>query len=396
METQTTNTQGDARGVDVAGLERELASMWRETARGAGDADGAGVTRVCVLNLIVYAPGGEGREELDALLVEVAEQMPCRAIVLIAEPDSGAARLDAYVSLRCKSGARGGKQVCGEQVTIEASGAAVESVASAVEPLLVPDIPTFLWWRDIPHYEDKLFSRLVELADRVVIDSAAFDHPHEDLARVARLVREHPRVMLSDLNWGRLTTWRDLVAGFWDAPASREQLDGLDAVEIEFTPPHAASVSVAAQGLLAAGWLASRLGWRAAGAEAGAGAADHSFRLDADGRTVRVAFRAAGEARREGGALSRITFRNERAGAEFFALKSPDWTKLETSARIGGAHAAGRVLAYEARGEGQRLARELSLMARDRIYEEAVAAAAELVATLHPEESEPTPTQTPT
>ena len=389
METQTKNTQGgEARGVDVAGLERELASMWRETAQGANESEQAGVTRVCVLNLIVYAPGGHGREGLDALLGEVAEQVPCRALVLVADRVSEGSRLDAYASMRCQLGARGRKQVCGEQVTIEAAGAAVESVASAVEPLLVPDIPTFLWWQDIPHYEDKLFSRLVELADRVVIDSAAFDHPHEDLARVARLIGEHPRMALSDLNWARLTTWRDLVAGFWDAPAYRGQLDGLDAVEIEFTPPAAAPESAAAQALLAAGWLASRLGWRVVGLEAGAGGAGRSFRLDAAGRTVRVSLRSAGEARPDGGALARVTFRNEEDGAEFSALKSPDWTKLETSARIGGSLTMGRVLAYEARSEGQRLARELSLMARDRIYEQAVTAAAQFVETLRREESE--------
>lgn len=389
MENQSTNTHGAVRGVDVAGLERELASMWRESAQSAEGAEQAGMTRVCVLNLIVYAPGVEERENLDALLGEVMERMPCRAIVLVADRESETAHLDAHASMRCQSGARGGsKQVCGEQVTIEASGAAVESVASAVEPLLVPDIPTFLWWQDIPHYDDKLFSRLVELADRVVIDSAAFDHPLEDLARVARLVREQQHVMLSDLNWGRLTTWRDLVAGFWDAPAYREQLDGLDAVEIEFTPPAAAPGSVAAQALLTAGWLASRLGWRATGINAEAGESGSSFSLDAGGRIVSVSLRPASEARQEGGALSRVTLRNGRAGSEFFALKTPDWSKLETSARVGGALMAGRVLAYEARSEGRRLTRELSLLARDRIYEEAVAAAADLIATLHIEESE--------
>lgn len=387
MGNQTSNTQGAASGVDVAGLERELASMWRESARNADGAEAVGVTRVCVLNLIVYTPGAGGCESLNALLAEVAERVPCRAIVLAADRVSDVTRLDAGVSMRCQPGGRGGGQrVCGEQVTIEAAGEAIGSVASAVEPLLVPDIPTFLWWQDIPHYDDKLFSRLVEVADRVVIDSAAFDHPAEDLARVARLVREHPRVMLSDLNWGRLTTWRDLVAGFWDVSADRELLDGLDSVEIEFTPPAAAPENVAAQALLAAGWLASRLGWRATGV--GAGESGRAYTLDAGGRTVRVWLRPAGEAGPEAGALSRVTLRNESAGAEFFALKSPDWTKLETSARIGGALTTGRVLLYEASGEGRRLTRELNFLARDRIYEEAVASAAQLTAAVHSGETE--------
>jgi glucose-6-phosphate dehydrogenase assembly protein OpcA len=387
--TQTNDTQDDGgRGVDVAGLERELAAMWRETARGAGGAEQAGVTRVCVLNLIVYAPAGARCEELDALLEEVAEQTPCRAIVVVADAAAGASRLDAHAAMRCRVGARDRKQVCGERVTVEAAGAALGAVASAVEPLLVPDIPTFLWWRDIPHFEDKLFGRLVELADRVVIDSAAFDHPHEDLARVARLLTERPRMMLSDLNWARLTTWRDLVAGFWDAPASRARLDALDSVEIEYAPPPAAPASVAAQALLAAGWLASRLGWRVVAAEDAGGRAGRVFRLDAAGRAVRVSLRAAGGVSKMEGALTRVTLGNSSAGAEFSAAKSPDWTKLETSAKIGGAHTAGRVLAYEARTEGRRLARELSLYARDLIYEEAVASAARFVETLGGTESE--------
>jgi glucose-6-phosphate dehydrogenase assembly protein OpcA len=383
METQTQQSGaaavgGESRGVDVARLERELAAMWRESAAGDGEgASEAGVTRVCVANLIVYAPRHEGREKIDEVLDAVTEQTPTRAVVLLADTEAADPRLDAYVSTRCQAAPRGGKQVCGEQVTIEAGGGALEHLATAAEPLLVPDIPTFLWWKDIPHYEDKLFARLVELCERVVIDSAAFDHPREDLRRVARLLKEHPRLAVSDLTWGRLTTWRNLLASFWDVPDYREHLDRLDSVEIEYAPPAAAPGQISAQALLLAGWLGSRLGWELASAgDAGGGA----FRMRSSGRDFDLRFAAAGGAAESAGlTVRRVTLGRGGGAAEFQARMSGDWTKLETTARVGPTHEVGRVLAYEARTEGQRLSRELSVLARDPVYEEAAAFAARLV-----------------
>ncbi|HEY9283583.1 MAG TPA: glucose-6-phosphate dehydrogenase assembly protein OpcA [Pyrinomonadaceae bacterium] len=382
METQKQNS--GAAGVDVARLERELAAMWRESAAGGAGSDGAtseaGVTRVCVANLIIYAPRHEGRELIDAVLEDVTEQTPTRAVVLLADTAATESALDAYVSTRCQAAPRGGKQVCGEQITIEAAGPALKHLATAAEPLLVPDIPTFLWWRDIPHYEDKLFARTVELSDRVVIDSAAFDHPREDLARVAQLVAEHPRIALSDLNWGRLTTWRNLLASFWDVEGYREHLDRLDSVEIEFAPPAAAKGQTSAQALLLAGWLASRLGWELASANGAGEGGAAAFRLRASGREFDLRLVAAeGVEESAGNTVRRVTLARGGGAAEFQARMSRDWTKLETTARVGQSNEVGRILGYEARTAGQRLSRELALLSRDRIYEEAAAYAARLI-----------------
>ena len=357
--------------------------MWGESAAGGVAEDGApdaGVTRVCVANLIVYAPGRAGRGLIDAVLEEVTEQTPTRAVVLLADAEAAETSLDAYVSTRCQAAPRGGRQVCGEQVTIEAAGGALEHLATAAEPLLVPDIPTFLWWQDIPHYEDKLFARLVELCDRVVIDSASFDRPREDLMRVARLVTEHPRIALSDLNWGRMTALRNLLAGFWDVADYRPHLDRPDAVEIEFAPPAAAPGQTSAQALLVAGWLASRLGWEPAAAGDTSAAGGAAFRLrSADHEFDLRLVVADGVGESAGMTVRRVTLTREAGAAEFQARMSRDWTKLETTARVGGSHEVGRVLAYEARTEGQRLSRELSLLSRDRVYEGAAAFAARLV-----------------
>jgi glucose-6-phosphate dehydrogenase assembly protein OpcA len=364
-----------AHGVDVGGLERQLASRWRETAVEGGDGK-SGVTRVCVANLVVYATAAEARAELDVLLEEVAAQTPTRVILLLADR-GGASRLDASVSTRCRPALKGRRQLCGEQITIEAGGAMIESVASAVEPLLVPDMAAFLWWKDIPNHEDKLFSRLVEMVDRVVIDSAAFDRPCEDLRRVASLIASRgEEMLLSDLNWGRLTSWRSLVASFWDVPEYRGHLDALDRVEIEYEPSEAAPEDVAAQALLAAGWLASRLGWQPS-REVVEDENGSRVGLTSGGREIELTLRASGEA--GVGVIRRIVFRSGGA-AEFRAGFGAGGATLETSAKIGDALHVGRVVSYEAKSEGQRLSRELGILARDEVYERAVESATQLIA----------------
>ncbi|HVF55357.1 MAG TPA: glucose-6-phosphate dehydrogenase assembly protein OpcA [Pyrinomonadaceae bacterium] len=378
METQeSTIALAAAKGVDVARLEGELTAMWAEATGSKSDDEHAGVMRACVLNLVIYSRSEEDRSEVDALLVEVVERHPCRAIVLVADREAEEPRLEAYVSTRCQLSSKGARQICGEQITIEAGGPVVDSIASAVSPLLVPDVPVFLWWKDIPHYDDKLFERLSAISDRVVIDSAAFDNPHYDMAQLARMLDARAATLrLSDLNWERLTSWRSLVAGFWDVADYRASLRQIEKVIIQYDPPDRAAGEVAPKALLAVGWLASRLGWTSV--EASAAEVEESgvcFTLADEGRTIEIHLRAAPDVEGRDGMLRSLTLQ-AADGNEFHVELRPDGTKLETCATVGGGRVVGRVLNYEARTEGQRLGVELELLSRDLIYEEAVAAAA--------------------
>jgi glucose-6-phosphate dehydrogenase assembly protein OpcA len=267
-------------------------------------------------------------------------------------------------------------------VTIEARGVAVETVASAIAPLLVPDVPVFLWWKDIPHYEDNLFNRMTRMSDRVVIDSSCFDHPYEDLLRLNQIIKEHPQFMsASDLNWGRLTAWRTLLASFWDVPDYRPYLDQLDRIVVEYDPPDLAPAEIAPQALLVVGWLSSRLGWSVEKLSATSEEGTTIFELRAGERTVSVLARANSRSGQGDGMLVSLMLSAAGAGAEFQVAISDDRQKLETEARIQGQRAIGRVLSYEQKSEGQRLSRELSLLKRDVVYEQALTLAARLIET---------------
>src|SRR5205814_442070 len=109
---------------------------------------------------------------------------------------------------------------------------------SAVLPLLVSDLPVYLWWRAVPPLADKVFTRLVEMANRVIIDSAIFADPHGDLVSLAVLLRDRPKwTAISDLNWSRLTTWRQLIAGFYDVAEYRPALNVVNRLVIEYASP---------------------------------------------------------------------------------------------------------------------------------------------------------------
>jgi glucose-6-phosphate dehydrogenase assembly protein OpcA len=374
METQASTTQVPvAKAVDAAKLERELARMWAEMSAPKEGGQEAGVVRACVLNLVVYVAGREECPEVNDLLETVVERHPCRAILLVADREAAAPRLEAFVSTRCQLTTRGSRQVCGEQITVEADGPVVETASTAVAPLLVPDVPVFLWWKDIPDREDRLFDRLTEMADRVVIDSASFDHPHRDLLRLAEILKAG-RLRLSDLNWGRLTSWRSLVASFWDVADYRDSLAQIVKVQIEYDPPDHAHDEIAPKALLALGWIASCLGWEAAeGSTLEPGRA--RFKLKDGGREVEAVLAATDDVAGRDGWITSLTLATA-AGDEFYVVLRMGEGKLETGARTGGGQAVGRVLAYEARTEGQRLSAELDILARDEVYEKAALVAA--------------------
>ncbi len=354
--------------------------MWKPSGEGEGVNAESGVTRACALNLLVYATATDDRAQIDDMLNEVNEQHPGRTLMLLADRAATEPRLEAYVSTRCRLLGGSGKQVCGEQVTIEAAGAAIETVASAIAPLLVPDVPIFLWWKDIPHYEDKLFGRMTAMSDRVVLDSSCFDHPHEDLQRLSQIIKEHPQFMTaSDLNWGRLTAWRTLIASFWDVPDYRPYLDKIDRVAVEYDAPDFAPHQIAPKALLVTGWLASRLGWKIEEASRHEENSATSFQLRANERKINAELRATTRTGHDDGMLVALTLSVGDASAEFHVAFSDDRKKLVTEASIDGKLTIGRVLSYEEKSEGQRLSRELSLLKRDQVYEQALDSAAQLI-----------------
>jgi glucose-6-phosphate dehydrogenase assembly protein OpcA len=386
MPTKTQQISVDAM-LDVQAIERELNELWAQKAgAGGGDEEGA-VLRARVLNLMVYVTGEQDLRAVDEMLVDVAAVHPCRALVMLADEAGEDRDIEMQVSSRCQleSGA-GGRHLCCEQVTLRASGSFVVELPSASVPLLVSDLPVFLWWRGAPDFESQIFQSLCRATDRVIIDTAACHEPDDDLRALARFMKlqRKGRPGLSDLNWSRLTAWRALLAGIYDVPEHANALGRLSRVRVEYVAPLAAPDAIAPKALILAGWLASRLDWRVTGQPSQAKAnGARLFSLEKDGQAIVIEFQRVSHEAVAPGGLARVELVAEsEPRAVFVAMRAEDGRNLETQKTLDAETRTMRVLAGGDMTAALLLAAELEILSHDRLYEEAVAKAVELLDSL--------------
>ena len=375
MSTSTVPPSGS--WIDVGAIERELIALWQQ----ASEDEDQGVIRSSILNLLVYVPHTSEAAEADELLTDITASHPSRAILMIVDRKTAEARLEAQVTSRCTLPTGTSKQVCCEQVTITASGDAVAEVPSAVTPLLLADLPVYLWWRAVPSIKDKtLFRKLADISDRVIIDSSLFNDPHGDLVSMANVLHETPRwTAISDLNWARLTAWRALLAGFYDVADYHPLLNQLKQVTIRYGPSKTDPDAIPTRALLLGGWLVSRLGWRLQPGSGKRTTGSTTFDFSVDGRGFGVEF-AHTRREVEPGHLAMVTLESEAdQPVSFTVRRSEDGQRIETSVTRGETKGVQRVLSYEGLSESELVGKELEILGHDRVYEHSVLAAGELI-----------------
>jgi glucose-6-phosphate dehydrogenase assembly protein OpcA len=220
-------------------------------------------SRACTMNLVVVAPTPALAEEWVSVVDAAIKNVPARAIIVGLEPD-GEDTLDATVSAVCSPDSRGeGAVICSERVTLVARGASCGRLSSSIGALSATDVPTTLVWLARVHADDPTFTPLAREASRIVLDTA-----HSSLASLAyvmRWARARPlrtRPGIGDLAWTRIALWQELCARMFDSPRLLPLAEHVRRVSVvEGSGP---SPVIGAEGALLLGWLATRLGWKAA------------------------------------------------------------------------------------------------------------------------------------
>src|SRR5262249_2465473 len=138
--------------------------------------------------------------------------------------------------------------------------------AGAIVPLLVPDLPVFVWLPGTPSWNDPMLTRLLDVSDRLVIDSRTAPDPHAFVRGLAE-ARRTDAWAPGDFEWSRLTDWRGAVACLFDEPATRAMPARIDRIEVRY----GIGGSAVAAALLA-GWAQDRVA-AARAREGGAGTA---------------------------------------------------------------------------------------------------------------------------
>jgi len=215
------------------------------------------------LNFLVVVDDDKQREWVNDRVTLIDGKHPARTIVLdtLATGDNAAIKND--------------------RIEIATGGMTPEDVRSLVQGLMIPEIPSVLWWTGDEIAGQPLFDPLIDIVDALVIDSSGSRTDNRTVLEVADFAARRPTVAVRDLAWMRLRPWQDMIAHFFDDPNLMEELFAIRKLEIVSGSE--------AEALYLGGWLASRLGWMACA---------HDEFCDRDGEPIPFTHRREGAGRR--------------------------------------------------------------------------------------------------
>ena len=171
----------------ISEIDRELAL------RRVDPATGEPMQRTSVMTHIAWVPT-QWVEAAEDVLTGLADRHPSRTIVLVPDPEAEDG-IEANAEVMTYP-LGNGRKVCVETIRIRLSGTRSEVPASVVQPLLLPDLPVFLRWRGVPPFGTRAFEELVDVVDRLIVDSTEWP----DLPRpYAQLAEIFDRVAVSDI-----------------------------------------------------------------------------------------------------------------------------------------------------------------------------------------------------
>ncbi|MEE3716492.1 glucose-6-phosphate dehydrogenase assembly protein OpcA [Tumidithrix elongata RA019] len=232
--------------VSISQVELELSKIWQAYGENAA-------ARATTFNLLIYEPEELTSLERMASIDAIASQSPCRVIDLlpIHGEDEG---ITAQVAAYCPIQKTRSSLVCGEYITLQGTKDAFNRVHALIADLIIPDLPVFLWWKDSPAPNTKMFERLINLSDRLIFDSAVFTDSETSLVKKHEMI--HAGAQVADLNWQRLAPWQELTAQAFDPPDRRAAIWDVDGITIDYERGNST------QALMFLGWIASRLDWK--------------------------------------------------------------------------------------------------------------------------------------
>ena len=194
--------------------------------------------RTSVLTHMAWVPK-EWSRAVERVMEGLGARVPSRTLILHPDPDANENRLDAEITQERFPG--GSSDVCAEIVDIWLRGATARAPASVVVPLHISDLPVFLRWRGRPPFGKRELEQLVDVSDRLIVDSAEWLQPAAASKRLAALFG---RIAVSDLAWARTFPFRVGLADRWPGIKETRSLR---------------VVGPRAEALLLRGWLRSRL-----------------------------------------------------------------------------------------------------------------------------------------
>lgn len=263
----------ESNAIEIGRIRLALAEQWRRWEAeypdpSIIDADSTEQVymRASTVNVIVAVDTESDAKWAEESLSHLSDYSPSRILILVRNGrPAGETTYGVRVEVEEREHTRGVAPVRLETITILAPEGNDQSLASLSSPLLIPDLPDVLFVPYGPIAGNLLVSSLFELVDILVVDSVWTQHAGASFAVLADNTTRQDVSDINDIAWSRLLVWRQLVAQFFDQPTALDSLETIEEVEITYAPTSDEGRCGRSAALLTAGWLATRLGWRAPG-----------------------------------------------------------------------------------------------------------------------------------
>jgi len=173
------------------------------------------VLRACAMTLIVATDEPDSGFAASQTISELMHSHPARGIVLAVSPDAEKS-LEARVLAQCWKPFGKAQQICCEQIEITARPQSWPNVGPTLVGLTVADLPVIFWCRHkgalrqaATKEEHAGLEAITSLATKIVIDT--HDMPASEAVTLIERWQARGRVV-ADLEWTRLTPWREPLA----------------------------------------------------------------------------------------------------------------------------------------------------------------------------------------
>jgi glucose-6-phosphate dehydrogenase assembly protein OpcA len=247
---------------------KELAELWVHEGAGSGSS----VLRACTMTLIVAAD--EDAAALGETIAALMPEHPARAVhIRLTGPRGRVLSERVYQQCWMPFGQR--RQICCEQVEINAADEALADLPSVVLPLAVADLPVILWCRTPRLLGMPEFGAMAAMATKVVVDSGGMPDAADAVRRIAGA--NASGLVVADLAWTRLTRWREMLSQVFENKERLAQLADVGRVTVEYGPGYET----------AARYMAAWIGG-ATGARVELRAAEATLRIVLTGKDLRI------------------------------------------------------------------------------------------------------------
>lgn len=215
--------------------------------------EGTDKMRASLFNLLVVAPKNKRTDYVRTITLKVLERFPSRVIFTTIDRTPNDT-IDASVSLK------GAHDVVCDFIDLQASKQTQTQIPFIILPHLLPDLPLYILWGEDPVQDNPTSHELEKWATRMIFDSEVTDN----LAAFATTLLTHAKdCEIADLNWGRLESWRDLLASTFYSFDRLETLKKAQKICITYNAyetPFFCHTKI--QAVYLQSWLATQLGWK--------------------------------------------------------------------------------------------------------------------------------------